>query len=422
MSTIRASLAFIILGFGIGEASGQVIAIRAGQIIHPESGATVTDQVILIEEGVISAVGGDVDIPSGADVIDLSTATVLPGLMDAHTHLCMNVRLDRDNASYYITSLKDPNAARAIDGVVNARTMLMAGFTTVRDIGNEGNYACTAVREALASKRIVGPTMINAGRIIAPYGGQFTVQPDKKDLAEPEYFFADTRDEMVKAIRENIHFGAGVIKIVVDDQDYIYSIDDIRFMKDEAMRAGRKLAAHAWTPQGAHHAAAAGVHSIEHLWTVRDEDLELAKENGVVAVFTPFPDLEWGVYQEISGEALAAEHAQQIDRLGSGVRSGIPIAYGSDAILDMPGYTRGELAIQRIDMYLEAGMTPAALLKSMTTTAAALFGVDAVRGAIRPGQAADLIATSTSPLDDPQQLKELIFVMKDGEVVRGNRK
>jgi hypothetical protein len=174
--------------------------------------------------------GANVPIPADAKVIDLSKSTVLPGLFDAHTHLCMTVKKDRDGQNYYITTLLDPTPYRAIEGVANARDMLAAGFTTVRDVGNNGNYADTALREAIERGVVPGPTMINAGRIIAPYGGQFQLQPEKRDLATPEYAFADTRDEMIKAIRENIHYGATVIKIVVDDQKYIYSADDIRFM------------------------------------------------------------------------------------------------------------------------------------------------------------------------------------------------
>ena len=186
-------------------------------------------------------------IPADAKIIDLSKSTVLPGLFDAHTHLCMTLKKDRDGSSYYITTLLDSTPYRAIEGVANARDMLAAGFTTVRDVGNNGNYADTALREAIERGLVPGPTMINAGRIIAPYGGQFHLQPEKRDLATPEYAFADTHDEMIKAIRENIHYGATVIKIVVDDQKYIYSADDIRFMVEEAHRDGLKLAAHCWT-------------------------------------------------------------------------------------------------------------------------------------------------------------------------------
>ncbi|MCH7564900.1 MAG: amidohydrolase family protein [Gemmatimonadetes bacterium] len=398
--------------------SGQVVAIMAGQVVNTEAGTTAANQIIIVESGVVTAVGPDVLIPEGAEVVDLSSSTVLPGLFDAHTHLCMIVRPGRDGGHYYLTTLQDSDAARAVDGVINARSMLEAGFTTVRDIGNEGAYACTEVRRAIDAGRTVGPTMINAGRIIAPFGGQFSLQPDRPNLAEPEYFFADTRDEMVKAIRENVHYGALVIKIVVDDQDYIYSVDDIRFMKEEAARAGRRLAAHAWTAEGAHNAAEAGVTSMEHLWAIEDADLELAKQNGVIAVFTPFPDEEWEVINSLTPEEMAGVHAQQIDRIRSALRIGIPMVFGTDAITELPGHTRGTLAMSRIDMFSEAGMTPAQLLRAMTTTAAELLGVAELRGTIAPGMAADLIATPGSPLDDIQELKRVFFVMKDGVIVR----
>src|SRR5687768_1429735 len=162
---------------------------------------------------------------------------------------------------------------------MNAKAMLESGFTILRDIGNVGKYACTSLRVAIQRKMVPGPTVFNAGRIIAPYGGQFHLQPDKRELAEPQYFFADTRDEMVKAIRQNIHYGANWIKIVVDDQRYIYSPEDIKFMVDEAAKAGVKLAAHCWTHQGARNAAMASVASIEHGFDMTAEDLQLAKRN-----------------------------------------------------------------------------------------------------------------------------------------------
>ena len=255
----------------------RVYAIKAGKLVDPEKGTTETNQIILVRGKKIEAVGASVSIPADAKVIDLSKSTVLPGLFDAHTHLCMTLKKERDGSSYYITTLLDPTPYRAIEGVANARDMLAAGFTSVRDVGNAGNYADTALREAIERGLVPGPTMINAGRIIAPYGGQFHLQPEKRDLATPEYAFADTHDEMIKAIRENIHYGATVIKIVVDDQKYIYSADDIRFMVEEAHRDGLKLAAHCWTRAGAHNAAEAGVDSIEHGEMMTNDDLQLAK-------------------------------------------------------------------------------------------------------------------------------------------------
>jgi imidazolonepropionase-like amidohydrolase len=395
------------LGLLASPLAAQVTAIRAGGVVDPDAGTVARNQVILVEDGRITAIGGNVQIPAGATTIDLSGSTISPGLVDAHTHLCMVVQTARDAGSYYITTLRDPDAYRAIEGVVNARTMLQAGFTTVRDIGNEGNYACVQVRRAIQQGMIPGPTLITAGRIIAPYGGQFHLQPDKQNLAEPEYFFADTRDEMIKAIRENIHYGATVIKIVVDDQPYIYTADDIAFMKDEVERAGLKLAAHAWTEQGAINAARAGVHSIEHGASMSDSALRLAKEHDVVLVGTEYLGLR-------SPDAV---RTRWVDRLRRAHAIGVKLVYGTDAISAIDSLTRGEDAILGIDPWVEAGIPAADILKAMTSDATRLLGVGEERGTLKVGMWADLIATPDNPLDNIETLKQVSFVMKNGVVV-----
>jgi len=270
--------------------SPQTVAIKAGKLLDPETWKTTVNQVILVEGKIIKQIGGNLAIPAGTKIVDLSNATVLPGLFDAHTHLCMTIIPNRDHGQYYFTTLLDTTGYRAIEGVANGMAMLQSGFTTVRDIGNAGNYADTDLRHAIEAGWVQGPTVVNAGMIIAPYGGQFHLQPEKKDLATPEYLFADTRDEMRKVIRQNILFGAKFIKIVIDDQDYIYSADDIRFMIAETHAAGVKLAAHCWTHAGAHNAAEAGVDSIEHGFRMTDEDLQLARKNNVTLVGTEFAE------------------------------------------------------------------------------------------------------------------------------------
>lgn len=385
-----------------------VTAIRAGRLVDPDAGTSATNQVILISGGRITAVGSNVAIPADAEVIDLSKATVSPGLVDAHTHLCMQISPGRDNGSYYYTTLNDPDAFRAVQGTANAKAMLDAGFTAVRDVGNEGNYACVQVRKGITQGLIPGPTMVTAGRIIAPYGGQFHLQPDKPALAEPEYFFADTRDEMLKAIRHNLHYGATVIKIVIDDQRYIYSVDDIRFIKEEVHRAGVKLAAHAWTREGARNAAEAGVDSIEHGMDMPDDILALAKKNGVALVGTEFLVL---------GDT-SPSHTRVVDRLRRAFAIGVTLVYGTDAIDLVPGRTRGEVAMDGIDVWVEAGVPAPAILKAMTTEAHRLLGLDGQRGTIKVGMAADLIATDQDPLTDISALKKVTFVMKNGRVVR----
>src|SRR6266436_1729982 len=359
--------------------NSEIVAIKAGKLLDPETGKTTANQIILVEENKIKEIGGNVSIPAEAKVIDLSKATVLPGLFDAHTHLCMAVIPGRDQGNYYFTTLLDTTGYRAIEGVANGMAMLQSGFTTVR-----------------------------AGIIIAPYGGQFHLQPEKKDLATPEYLFADTRDEMRKAIRQNIHFGAKVIKIVVDDQDYIYSTEDIRFMIAEAHAAGVKLAAHCWTHAGAHNAAEAGVDSIEHGFRMTDEDLQLAKKNNVTLVGTEFTEKLIGT----------EEHKIWVDRLKRAHKIGVNMAFGTDVIDALPGETRGTLAVDYIQSWIEAGVPAADTLRAMTVNAARLLGVDKERGFLKPGMAADIIATPENPVEDIRTLKRVSFVMKDGAVIK----
>ena len=213
-------------------------------LIDPEAGTATPDQVILVEDGRIAAVGGDVAIPDGAEIIDLSDLTVLPGLVDAHNHLALTYKQDPESNFYYLTYVLDSTPIRAIQAVSNGIQMLSSGFTIVRDMGNNGNYADTALRVAIEQGWIPGPTIINSGIIIGGMGGQFWPTPEMArdhDIVFPEYLDADTPDEMIKAVRQNILFGATVIKICVDCKPYAYTADEMRLFVAEAARAGMKV-------------------------------------------------------------------------------------------------------------------------------------------------------------------------------------
>jgi imidazolonepropionase-like amidohydrolase len=411
-------LALIVFVFGTINCFAQVIAIKAGKLVMPETGTTLNNQVILVEARRIKAVGGDVQIPANATIIDLSKSTVLPGLFACHEHMAFLInREGREQGSLFFYDITHTNAERAIHGVVNSRDMLASGFTTIRDIGNDGNYVSTDLRRAIDQGLIPGPTIINSGRIIAPYGGQYFLNPERRELGAPEYFFADTRDEMRKAIRENIHYGARVIKIVVDDQRYIYSADDIRFMVAEAAAAGLKLAAHCVTEQGARNAAEAGVASIEHGFEMSDEVLAIAKKNNVVLVSTDFTEKAWLAYA-MPAEQAKRLHARSVDRLKRAYKIGVTLAFGSDLIFFAADETRGTWTISQIDSFVEAGIPPGAILLALTTNAAQLLGVEKTRGAIKPGLLADIIATPENPLDNINTLKQVNFVMKNGKVFK----
>jgi imidazolonepropionase-like amidohydrolase len=311
--------------------------------------------------------------------------------------------------------------------------MLEAGFTTVRDVGNAGNYADTDLRRAIEEGVVPGPTVLNAGRIIAPTGGQFpprlppfyqelfgaseafigVLNHERPGLGNPEYYFADTRDELKKAVRENVLYGARLIKVVVDDQPFIYSADDLKFVVEEADRAGLKVAAHCLTDAGARAAAEAQVASIEHGFLVSDETLALMKKNGVTLVGTDFTE-QAGRDQGMP----PGQHTRVVERLRRAYRAGVTLAFGTDIFVPSPGLTRGEMALTFIDSNVEAGLPPLAILQQMTTNSARLLGVEKERGAIRPGLAADLIAMPGNPLEDIQALKRISLVMKDGRVIR----
>jgi len=392
--------------------------VRAGWLVDPAAGTAAAKQSLLIEDGHIKAVGPNVEVPSGAQVVDLSNRYVLPGLIDVHTHLCLTVKtqgaqgLDGVLKALLSSTLLETNGRRALMGVVNAREMLAAGFTTVRDVGNAGNYADTDLRRSIEEGWIPGPTVINAGRIITPLGGQYHhLQPERPDMGEPEYLYADTPAEMRTAVRKNVLYGAKVIKIVVDDQPYLYSVEDVRTLVAEAARAGLKVAAHCGTDAGARIAAEGGVASVEHAYDATTETLELMKKKGVFLVGTDFT--------RTAAHEMGMDdyHARVVARLKRARAVGVSIAFGTDVIFPMAGETRGTLSIAFVESFQEAGFPAPAILRTMTTDAARLLGMERERGNLRPGAVADLVATEGNPLLDASALRKVSFVMKGGQVV-----
>lgn len=396
----------------------QVIAIRAGVVVFPDSGKTATKQQLLVEGGKITAIGDSLSIPENSKTIDLSDYTVLPGLIDAHTHLCATVDDKWDLGDFWIMALQRRQGYRAILGAQHAREMLNAGFTTVRDVGNAGDYLDADLAKAIKFGWVPGPTILYAGRIITPYGGQFWDTPaDRQLLQNPEYSFADSHDELRRAIRENLYFGAQVIKIVVDAQKYVYSAEDIRFVVEEAHAAGVPVAAHVQTERGTHNAIEGGVDSIEHAWNISDSDLALARKKGIALVPTDTPEPLFANYgmDEAHAKRVYAAHRERLKRA---VQANVRIVFGTDLMFDRKDKSRGELAIEFVDSMLDAGMNPANILQSMTTEGARLLGVADQRGSLRTGAAADLIAVRGNPLIDIHALREVALVMKDGAIVR----
>lgn len=397
---------------------GQKSAIIAGHLIDPASGTVTANQIILVEHNPnngsseILAIGSDIDIPGDAEVIDLSDQWVLPGLVDAHDHLGITYKEDPESWYYYFTVLMDSTPLRAIQSMSTGFQKLASGFTIVRDLGNNGLYADTALRQAIEMGWVPGPTMINSGIIIGAFGGQFHEIPEREDTVYPEYMNADTDDEIVKAIRRNIHYGAKVIKVCVDCQAYPYTEEQLKLFVREAANAGQKVSGHVQTREGARRAIEAGLWSIDHDGALDPELHKMMAERGIFRAGTETPQADWG--RRLSDRRWERRKAMLKDAYDQGVL----LVYSTDADYYIKGMNRGELSIEFIKTWEEAGIPAPDILKAMTTNGYLISETENERGPIKVGFAADIISTADNPLDDINALRDIRFVMKDGKVFK----
>jgi imidazolonepropionase-like amidohydrolase len=277
------------------------------------------------------------------------------------------------------------------------------------------------VRRAIEAGWFIGPTIIDSGKIIAPFGGQSRdIPPRQGAFWQFEYIDADGPEEVRKAVRTNIYYGAGVIKLVADNNPYHYSIDEFRAAVDEAHRAGIPVAVHVYGGDALENAIEAGVDSIEHGFDLTDAQLGRMKAKGMFLVGTDFPRKHLDIVGTSGGilPEPAVLAPKIIDRLRRAHRIGVRMAFGSDTVIDMPGRTRADLMFDYLAVWREAGVPPADILKAMTVNAAELLRVDKVRGSLHEGLSADLVAMPADPLSDIENLRKIDFVMKDGTVVR----
>jgi imidazolonepropionase-like amidohydrolase len=392
----------------------QVTAIKAGRLVDPDAGTISTNQVILVENGKYTAIGPNVAIPTGAEVIDLSSLTVLPGLVDAHNHLALTYKDVPERNIYYLTYVMDATALRAIQAVSNGIQMLASGFTIVRDLGNNGNYADVALRIAVEQGWVPGPTVIPSGLIIGGMGGQFWPTPEMaKDhnIVYPEYLDADTPDEIIKAVRQNALFGARVIKVCVDCKPWGYSVDDLRLFIREAAKAGLKVAGHVQTVDGAKRAVEAGIWSIEHDRGMTDSIHKEMARKGIFRAGTETPI-------SLTGHTTQERYDFTVRMLKNGYDNKVPLTFSTDADYYVPGKTRGEVAIAFIETWKAAGIPARDILHAMTTTGYKATELEPTRGPIRVGRWADLIAVSGNPLEAIDALRDVRFVMKNGMVFK----
>ncbi len=412
------SCAFLLVG---ASALAQTLAIRAGHVIDPATGSVANNQIILVKDGKIAAIGASAAVPKDVGVVDLSNAWVLPGLIDAHTHITFGQEPPLNIGATY---LAESAPLRALRGLHYAQMLLQAGFTTVRDAGNEANYASIDLRRAIEQGWFAGPTIVTMGKIIGPFGGQFAgTVPDMGPYWKFEYIDADSPDEMRKAVRQNIFYGAQAIKLVCDNASYHCSVDEVRAAVAEAHASGLPVSVHVMGGPGpaaidaARNVIIGGADSIEHGFFLSDELLQMMKDKGMVLVSTDFPR----DHLRAMFPAEAADQMAQaiVDRLKRANRIGVKIAFGTDTVVDLPGRARPDMMFDYVDSWASAGMSPTATLKAMTTTAAELLRVQDVRGSFAVGRAADIVATPENPLERITALRKISFVMKGGRIVRG---
>ncbi len=392
----------------------QRVVIRAGRLLDPASGTIATDQVIVVEDGKFKAIGPKEKFPAGAEVIDLSQLTVMPGLVDTHNHLALTYKIDPERNNYYVTYISESTALRAIQAASNGIQMLASGFTIVRDMGNNGNHADTALRQAIEQGWIPGPKIINSGIIIGGMGGQFWPTPEMREehhIVYPEYIEADTHDEIVKAVRQNMLYGAKVIKICADCKPWGYSVDEIKLVIAEAAMGGLKVESHVQTVEGARRVIEAGVWSIAHDIGLNDEMHKLMAKKGIFRAGTETP-------LSLTGHQTEEGWKHSVSGLKNAFDNKVAITYSTDADYYVPGKTRGQVAIEFIETWKAAGIPDKEILKAMTTTGYRCAETEATRGPIKPGLAADLIAVPGNPLEKIDALRDVQFVMKDGMVFK----
>lgn len=392
--------------------------IRAGRLLDVRSGKYVSDQGILTAGERIQEVGpweqARVHAPKDAIVIDLSGATVLPGLIDCHSHLLVSMPREMSGGESIISAvaLMSPEF-RTLLGARNAREYLEAGVTAVRVVGHSGITGDIALRDGIRSGLVPGPRMQASGRKITPPGGQaIWLQPAlAKPILEQEYVAVSGPEEARKAVRENLAMGANLVKIVVDAgagplwKFRYLAPEDVKAITEDAHRLGMKVAAHAADKVAIQTAIDAGVDSIEHAFEASDAQLQQMKDKGIFLVPTDIPD-------------DGVSSPQYKDRLQRALKLGVKMAMGSDLWFPFSGKTYGQSALLELGALHDEGMSNADVIRSATVNGAALMGWSDLMGEIAAGKLADLVAVSEDPLQDVTSLEHVRFVMKGAEVVR----
>ncbi len=416
--------AFLLLSAGnMAVAEEGDVYLTAGAMIDVTTGDVMESPALVIRAGRIVAIGtqGDLNAPEGSQAIDLGDRTLVPGLMDMHVHL------SGDAGGNFFAGLSYSAPRQAIVAVKNARKTLMAGFTTVRDVG-AGGYSVIAVRDGVNAGDVIGPRIFAAGHAIGITGGHCDNNFFPPEMQAKSGGAADGPWSVRAKVRENIKYGANAIKVCATGGVFSkgtkvgvqqLSLDELKAAVEEAHLRGLTIAAHAHGTDGIKAAIVAGVDSIEHASFADDEAINLAKEFGTyfsMDIYNTEYTLAFGEANGVPEENINKEKQvskAQRDSFRRAVEAGVNMVFGSDAAI----YPHGDNAKQ-LSRMVQFGMTPLQALQAATINSATLLKMENDIGALREGYLADIIAVSGNPLEDVTVMEQVDFVMKDGTVVK----
>jgi imidazolonepropionase-like amidohydrolase len=408
----------------MGQATAaKVVALRCGSLFDSRGDALRKNVIVIIEGDKIKEIAASA--PAGADVIDLSRETCLPGLIDTHTHILLQG--DITATDYDEQLLKQSPEYRTILATVNARRALEYGFTSIRDVETEGaGYADADVKTAINNGVIPGPRMQVATRAL-DVTGAYPLQGYAPGVSVPHGVqLVDGPDNARQAVREQISHGADWIKVYSDrtyrvredgvlDDIPTFTLDELRAIVDEAHRERRKVASHAMALYGVHNSVEAGVDSIEHGNYIADADLKTMVAHGIFYVPTIFVGEYVAQGRAAAGAPVWVKMIQiHEDTFRRALKAGVKIAFGTDA----GGFDWKINPAREFSSMVKFGMTPAQAIRSATATAAELLGVQDSIGTIEPGKQADIVAVSGDPLADVTTMEKVDFVMKGGVVYK----
>ncbi|HTT01706.1 MAG TPA: amidohydrolase family protein [Steroidobacteraceae bacterium] len=419
----------LLLGCGVtlAGAAEPAIAVHCGHLLDTAAGRMLAASTVIVENGRVSDVESGRQTPTGATEIDLTGLTCLPGLIDAHTHLTSQTSPTR-----YVDQFHWNLADYAVRSTVYARRTLLAGFTTVRNVGDEHNES-VALRNAINSGLLVGPRIFTAGQAMGSTGGHADpTNGYRQDLAgDPGVMqgIINSADDARKAVREHYKLGDDLIKImpsggVLDESSSgdnpQLTLEEIQAVVATAHDYGFTVAAHAHGAEAIRRAVIGGVDSIEHGTFMNDEDMKLMKEHGtwyvptiIAGQFVAEKAKVPGYYPPQVAAKAASIGSQILATAGRAYKAGVKIAFGTDAAV----YPHGQNA-HELELMVQAGMPPLFALQAATTHAAELLKHDKDLGSISRGKFADIIAVTGNPLDDISLMKQVSFVMKQGVVYK----